>query len=289
MDLYSKESYDEILIYNMGLRRWIHRALEEDMGRGDITSAYVVPKTKQIVAKLVSGDEGVLSGLTVYRMVYDELGVALKWNIYRRDGSRLEKGDIICEFTGSALGVLVGERVSLNIVQQMSGISTYTDRLAQKIAHTKARVVDTRKTVPFMRMLSKYAVRVGGGVNHRFGLDDAVLIKDNHIAAAGGIEQAVSRVKKYAPYTAKIEVETSCPSEVKEALNCGVDIIMLDNMDADMMKKMVELIDGRVLVEASGDINEYNILEAAESGVDFISVGALTHSHKALNIRLKIE
>ncbi|NLK00421.1 MAG: carboxylating nicotinate-nucleotide diphosphorylase [Clostridia bacterium] len=271
------------------LRKWIQGVLDEDIGRGDITSAYIVQKAHRASASLISRGRGILSGINVFKMVYEELGVSLKWDFFHSDGDRLGEGDKICKFEGPALGIVVGERTALNILQQMSGIATYTDVLVQKISHTKARVVDTRKTIPGMRILSKYAVRTGGGVNHRFGLDDSVLIKDNHIAAAGGIREAVDRIRKLAPFTVGVEVEASCPREVQEALECKVDIIMLDNMEIDLMREMVQLIGNNALIEASGDINEHNITAVAETGVDFISVGALTHSCKAFNISLVLE
>jgi nicotinate-nucleotide pyrophosphorylase (carboxylating) len=204
-----------------------------------------------------------------------------------KDGDAIDKGSIIATIAGPSKSILSAERVALNLIQRMSGISTATATLVAQVSSTKTKIADTRKTTPGLRMLEKYAVRIGGGSNHRYNLADGVLIKDNHISAAGGITNAVTAARAYIPHTVKIEVETESLEQVQEALDCGADIIMLDNMDNATMKKAVELIGGRALTEASGNMGELDLLEVAKTGVDIISIGALTHTVKAMDISLR--
>jgi nicotinate-nucleotide pyrophosphorylase (carboxylating) len=231
----------------------------------------------------------VVCGIDVVRQVFAAVDRSVVFTPACSDGVSVVAGDIIARFTGDAVLLLQGERVALNLMQRMSGVATLTARFVKAVAGTKARIVDTRKTTPGLRVLEKYAVRVGGGINHRTGLYDGVLLKENHIAAAGGITAAVSRVRSYIPHTLKIEIETETLAEVGEALTAGADIIMLDNMSNEMMRAAVELIAGRALTEASGGVNLATVAGIAATGVDIISVGALTHSAPAMDISMLLE
>lgn len=273
----------------IGLDRIIENALLEDIHTGDITTLAVVPESRKIRAKLVAKEPMILCGNNVASRVFHFLDQAICYNSRYQDGSHLESGEIIAEISGEAALLLQGERVALNLLQRMCGIATLTSRFVEAVRGTKARVVDTRKTTPGLRQLEKYSVRVGGGSNHRTGLYDGVLIKENHIAAAGGISVAIQRARANIPHTLKIEIETETLMQVEEALNSGADIIMLDNMDNATMKKAVEMIDGSALVEASGGVNLETIRNIAETGVDLISVGALTHSARAMDISMLME
>ncbi len=273
----------------IGLDRIIENALLEDIHTGDITTLAVVPESRKIRAKLVAKEPMILCGNNVASRVFHFLDQAICYNSRYQDGSHLESGEIIAEISGEAALLLQGERVALNLLQRMCGIATLTSRFVEAVRGTKARVVDTRKTTPGLRQLEKYSVRVGGGSNHRTGLYDGVLIKENHIAAAGGISVAIQRARANIPHTLKIEIETETLLQVEEALNSGADIIMLDNMDNATMKKAVEMIDGSALVEASGGVNLETIRNIAETGVDLISVGALTHSARAMDISMLME
>jgi nicotinate-nucleotide pyrophosphorylase (carboxylating) len=268
------------------LDRIIRNALREDIHTGDITTMAVIPKPRSATARLLAKEDLVLAGVDVAARVFTMLDPATVVAFNYRDGSRCVKGDVLAEISGNAAVILQGERVSLNLLQRMSGIATQTAVYVAAVAGTRARIVDTRKTTPGLRVLEKYAVTVGGGSNHRAGLYDAVLIKENHITAAGGITAAVAGARSFIPHTMKIEVETETLAEVAEALASGVDIIMLDNMDAATMREAVVLINGRALVEASGGINLATVRTVAETGVDLISVGALTHSVRAMDISL---
>lgn len=271
-----------------GLDSFILDALREDIGTGDITTISCVPENAVSKARLVAKQSGVLCGSFVMQRVYDLLGgdVKLQWSV--GEGDSINKGDVLATVEGPSRLILTGERVALNIMQHLSGVATQTSIAVDKIKGTHAKIVDTRKTTPGMRELEKYAVRTGGGSNHRFGLSDGVLIKDNHIRAAGGIEAAVNAAKALAPHTLKIEVEAETLEQVKEALDAGADIIMLDNMDTAMMRQAVSMC-SEVLTEASGNMGERDLLEVAKTGVSFISIGALTHSFKALDISLKFD
>lgn len=270
------------------IKKIIKAALAEDIGTGDITTqATVSPKKKGRAQALAKGDF-VVAGLEVFEAVFKVLDKNIKVKKWIADGSRVRKGDVIAEVAGRLASILQAERVALNLLQRMSGIATLTSRYVEAVRGTKAIILDTRKTVPGLRVLDKMAVRLGGGTNHRAGLYDAVLIKDNHIEAAGGITAAVLAQRKHLKKPMKIEVETKNLREVREALACGVDIIMLDNMTLAAMKKSVEFISGRALTEASGNVNLKRVREIATTGVNMISVGELTHSVRAADISLKV-
>ncbi len=264
----------------------IQRGLNEDMPFGDITTSSIIPKDSTCTASLYVKEDGIICGLPVFERVFTLIG-DVKCNLFKKDGDKVSKGEKIGEVKGNTQKVLMGERIGLNLLQRMSGIATTTYRYAKEIEHTKAKVVDTRKITPLYRHIDKYSVLCGGGANHRYSLSDSILIKDNHIDAAGSISNAVALAKKNASFTTKVEVETETKEEVLEAINSKADIIMLDNMSPAMAKEMVSLIDGRAIVECSGNITIENIKDYAETGTDYISVGALTHSFKVLDISLK--
>lgn len=266
------------------LRSW----LEEDIGSGDITTNAIVSPEMEATGIIHAKDTGVLAGLSVARRVFELLEPEIAFQEKLADGAALAPGTVIAEVHGSARAVLTGERLALNLLQHMSGVATRTAKLAAIAAPYGAKLVDTRKTTPGMRLLDKYAVRVGGGSNHRLGLYDAMLIKDNHIQVAGGISAALARAKAYASHMTKIEIEVEDLAGVREALAGGADVIMLDNMAPEMMREAVGIIDHRAVVEASGGIDETTLAAAAAAGVDVISVGALTHSVKALDISMDI-
>ncbi len=266
----------------------IKRALQEDIGYRDLTTDSIVPPDQRSRGVIIAKQEGVIAGIEVARRTFHLLDPGVDFQNLVEDGDVVKPKDIVARLEGPTCAILQGERVALNFLQRMSGIATYTRRLCQAISGYKARVVDTRKTTPGLRVLEKYAVRVGGGANHRFGLYDGVIIKDNHIIAAGGIKRAVQAVRGKVPHTVRIEVEVQDLEMLAEALDAGADVIMLDNMDIETMKKAVELVAGRVPLEASGGVNEQNIRQVAATGVDYISVGALTHSVKALDISLDL-
>ena len=272
-----------------GIDRIIENALAEDIHTGDITTLAVVRGGHAANAILKAKEEMVLAGIDVAARVFRLLDDRIVFTPAFADGDRLAPGDIIARITGDAALLLQGERVALNLLQRMCGIATVTARYVEAVRGTRSRVVDTRKTTPGLRILEKYAVRVGGGTNHRTGLYDGVLIKENHITAAGGLTEAVRRAKSYIPHTMKVEVETETLAQVAEALAAGADIIMLDNMDSSAMREAVALIAGRALVEASGGVNLESIRGIAETGVDIISVGALTHSARAMDISMLME
>jgi len=272
-----------------GIDRIIDLALAEDIHTGDITTLSVLPKPRIMRARLIAKEPMVLAGIAVAERVFARLDANISFRANFSDGQRLRVGDIIAGIEGDAAALLQGERVSLNLLQRMCGIATQTAAYVQEIEGTGARVVDTRKTTPGLRVLEKYAVRVGGGTNHRTGLYDGVLIKENHIAAAGGILEAVRSARAYIPHTLKIEVETETLDQVALALEAGADIIMLDNMGLDEMTRAVNLIAKRALVEASGGVNLQSIRGIAQTGVDIISVGALTHSVRATDISMLME
>lgn len=271
------------------LRNMIERFLCEDIGAGDLTTNSIVQADAVSHGYVISRESGVVAGLPLAKMVFQILDPGIEFRALARDGDKIDRGMVLAEISGNARAILTGERLALNLLQHLSGIATRTARLVELAAGKKSRIVDTRKTTPGLRIIEKYAVRVGGGYNHRFGLFDAVLIKDNHIKIAGGITQAVEAARRGSPHTARIEVEVEDLAGVNEALAAGADIIMLDNMTAERMREAVDLIAGRALVEASGGISEENVRAAAEAGVDLISVGALTHSVKSLDISLDIK
>ncbi|OQY24775.1 MAG: nicotinate-nucleotide diphosphorylase (carboxylating) [Desulfobacteraceae bacterium 4572_35.2] len=266
--------------------RIIQMALQEDIGSGDITTLSTVPKGTPAQAELVAKEDFCLSGIEVAQRVFTLLDTSVAFDALREDGSLVKRGEVIAWIKGDAHTLLQGERVALNLLQRMSGIATHTAAFVAAVADTEAIVVDTRKTMPGLRVLDKYSVRMGGGQNHRTSLYDGVLIKENHITAAGGIAAAVAGAKKRAPHTLKIEVEAENMADVREALDAGADIIMLDNMDLATMREAVELIDGRAIAEASGGVNLETVTDIAETGVNLISVGALTHSSPAVDISM---
>jgi nicotinate-nucleotide pyrophosphorylase (carboxylating) len=267
----------------------VERALREDLGFGDITTDRIVPADRSARGLIQCKDNGVLAGIEVARRVFQHLDPQVTFIAFKRDGQALRPGDLIAEISGSARAILSGERVALNFLQRLSGIATQTHRYAEKIKDYAAVIVDTRKTTPGLRVLEKYAVRMGGGNNHRFGLYDAVLIKDNHIKIAGGIKEAVERVRGQIPHTMKIEVEVESLAQLEEALAAKAEIILLDNMSPELLRQAVALTGGRALLEASGGVTEATVTEIAAAGVDLISVGALTHSVKALDLSLDID
>lgn len=270
------------------LRKIILAALAEDMPYGDITTDMLINPALQTKAYLLAREEGVIAGMDVAAAVFRAIDDNIVMTYAVHDGQSVKQDDVIAEISGSSASVLKGERTALNFLQRLSGIATITGRYCRETAGLPVRIADTRKTTPGLRMLEKYAVRVGGGSNHRFSLSDGILIKDNHIKAAGGVASAVSEARRKAPHTLKIEVETETLEQVLEALDGGADIIMLDNMDVETMKKAVVLVNGRAMTEASGRVRIENVKEIAMTGVDIISVGALTHSAKSLDISLEI-
>jgi nicotinate-nucleotide pyrophosphorylase (carboxylating) len=269
--------------------KFLLSAIQEDLGTGDITTNSVIPIEARANGKYIAKEDGILCGIGFAERVYSLLGSDYIFIKHKKDGDKVTKGEIIAEVSGLASLLLSGERIGLNIMQRLSGVATRTREAVDAVSGTNAKITDTRKTTPGMRVLEKYAVKIGGGVNHRFSLADGILIKDNHIIAAGSITAAVNCARASAPHTLKIEVETEELEQVKEALDAGADIIMLDNMTNDMMKDAVELIGGRAITEASGNMGEKTLKDVAACGVDHISIGALTHSVKALDISLKFK
>jgi nicotinate-nucleotide pyrophosphorylase (carboxylating) len=267
----------------------IDLALQEDVGPGDITTENIVPSEIRRKASMVAKADGVVAGLPVARMVFLKLDPTLVWNELVHDGDRVKKGDVLVRFEGTYRALLTGERTALNFLQRLSGIATMSARYADAVKDFQTVILDTRKTLPGFNKLDKYAVKAGGASNHRHGLHDMAMIKDNHIEVAGGITAAVQAVRSRIEPGIKIEVETTNLAQVQEALDAGADIIMLDNMDNETMRKSVELIAGRCKVEASGNITIERLREVAATGVDFISIGALTHSVNALDISQRIE
>lgn len=267
----------------------IEFALNEDIGTGDITTSLIIPSDLQTRATMVAKSTGVIAGLEVAEYIFRKLSPLITWKPYVKDGDQVTNGDLILEISGSYRALLTGERLALNFMQRMSGIATMTARYVDAIADYPAKILDTRKTVPGLRLLDKYAVLMGGGTNHRIGLYDMVLIKDNHIKVAGGITRAVSQIKQGLAPGIRIEVETTNPEEVREALDAGVDIIMLDNMTNETMAQCVKIIHGRAKVEASGNMTLERLRQVAATGVDYISIGALTHSVTAFDISMNIE
>jgi len=269
--------------------RIISTALDEDIHTGDITTQALQLVPRRVSAFLKAKEEMVVCGLQVAERLFKALDPDVVFSSEYSDGDRVSSGTILATFTGDAALLLQGERVALNLMQRMSGVATLTSQYVHAVKGTKARIVDTRKTTPGLRVLEKYAVRVGGGINHRTGLYDGVLIKENHIVAAGGIGEAIRRARSYISHTLKIEIETESLEDVREALAAGADIIMLDNMDINTMIDAVKIIAGRSLVEASGGVNLSSVRAIAETGVDIISVGALTHSAPSMDISMLLE
>lgn len=267
----------------------IKRALAEDIGAGDLTTNSTIPDDLKGTGVIHAKATGVLAGVEVAKRTFQVLDPDLQFEIQKRDGDRLVPGTVIARISGRVKPILTGERVALNFLQHLSGIATRTARCVELVEHMGVRIVDTRKTVPGLRYLAKEAVRAGGGYNHRLGLGDGVLIKDNHIKAAGGIAAAVAACRRNIPHTIKIEVEVESLSQVKEAVDAGADILLLDNMSPAMMREAVAIVAGRALLEASGTVTDANLVEVAKTGVDLISIGALTHSVTALDISLDLD
>ena len=262
-------------------------AIEEDVEKGDVTTNSLVPESTLAVAEMTAKADGVISGIYIARMVFERFDKNIRWLPSTTEGGRVKKGDSIVRIEGSYRALLTGERTALNILQRMSGIATATSNYVKELEGSATQLLDTRKTAPGMRILDKIAVRAGGGTNHRMGLYDLALIKDNHIKVAGGITEAVKEVRAYAPGI-KVEVEVTTLEETKEAVTAGADIIMLDNMSNEMMEAAVKLIDGRAKTEASGNMTIGRLKGVAATGVDYISVGALTHSVTAQDINMNI-
>lgn len=274
-------------LFGQMLDRIILNALEEDVGTGDITTESTIPEDRVAHGLYKAKESGILCGIGVAKRVFELIDPTIEFTALKKDGDPIEKGEIIAEVRGKATNVLTGERTGLNLMQRMSGIATRTAEAVKQVEGTNAKICDTRKTTPGLRVIEKYAVKVGGGTNHRFNLADGILIKDNHIVAAGSITAAVRAARENAPHTLKIEVEVETFEELNEALEAGADIIMLDNMSCEDMKKAVGIVAGRAITEASGNMGDRNLAEVAACGVDLISIGALTHSVRALDISLK--
>ncbi|MDY6351888.1 MAG: carboxylating nicotinate-nucleotide diphosphorylase [Lachnospiraceae bacterium] len=266
---------------------YILSALREDVTSEDVTTNAIMPKSTPGQVDLIAKEDGILCGLDVFKRVFTLLDFTTEFEVFVKDGEKIRSGQKIAEVLGDIRTLLIGERTALNYLQRMSGIATMTRRMVDLLEGSKTRLLDTRKTTPNMRLFEKYAVKVGGATNHRYNLTDGVLIKDNHIGAAGSISRAVKLARDYAPFVRKIEVETESIDQVQEALDAGADIIMLDNMDHETMKQAIALIDGRALTEISGNVSCENVDMIKDLGADFVSSGALTHSAPILDLSLK--
>ena len=265
----------------------IRMALQEDITSEDVSTNAVMRSAVKGTVDLIAKEDGIIAGLDVYARVFQIMDEKTEISFNFKDGDAVKKGDLLGTVTGDIRVLLSGERVALNYLQRMSGIATYTKQVSKLLEGSKVTLLDTRKTTPNCRVFEKYAVRIGGGCNHRYNLSDGVLLKDNHIGAAGSVAKAVAMAKEYAPFVRKIEIEVETMEQVKEAVEAGADIIMLDNMTPEMMKEAVELIAGRAQTECSGNITKENIAKILETGVDFVSSGALTHSAPILDISMK--
>jgi nicotinate-nucleotide pyrophosphorylase (carboxylating) len=267
--------------------KYIKMALEEDINSEDVSTNAVMPDYKKGQVELLCKEDGVIAGLKIFERVFTMLGEDTKVDFKVNDGDEVKKGQLLAIVTGDVRVLLSGERTALNYLQRLSGIATYTRNVSKLLEGTKTKLLDTRKTTPGMRIFEKYAVRIGGGHNHRYNLSDGVLLKDNHIDAAGGVRQAIEAARDYAPFVRKIEVETESLDMVREAVEAGADIIMLDNMTPEVMAEAIRIIDGRAETECSGNITKENIATITSLGVDYVSSGALTHSAPILDISLK--
>ena len=267
--------------------KYIRMALEEDINNEDVSTNAVMPGYKKGEVKLICKEDGIIAGLGVFERVFTILDPETKVECTVKDGDSVKKGDVLAVVTGDVRVLLSGERTALNYLQRLSGIATYTHNVVKLLEGSSTKLLDTRKTIPGMRVFEKYAVRVGGGCNHRYNLSDGVLLKDNHIDAAGGVRQAVEAAKAYAPFVRRIEVEVENLEMVKEAVEAGADIIMLDNMTPDMMAEAIHIINGRAETECSGNITKENIKTITSLGIDYVSSGALTHSAPILDVSLK--
>lgn len=271
------------------LRELAEAFLNEDIGHGDVTTEAVVDPAARGVARIEAREPFVVAGLDIARACFELLDGSVTWQPVAPDGARVAPGDVLARIEGSLGPILTAERTALNLLQRLSAVATLTSRFVEAIAGTRAQIIDTRKTTPGMRLLEKAAVRVGGGGNHRFGLDDGILIKDNHVRAAGGVSEAVKRARNAAPHGLVVEVEVTTLEELDEALNAGAQAILLDNMDPAMVRRAVERVDGAAVLEASGGMDLSNVRAYAETGVDLISIGALTHSAGSVDISLEVE
>ena len=265
----------------------IMQALAEDITSEDITTNSVMREAQMGEVQLICKQDGIIAGLQVFRRTFELLDSEVSFEFFCQDGDQVKKGQLMAVVTGDIRTLLSGERVALNYLQRMSGIATYTNSIAVLLKGSKTKLLDTRKTTPNMRIFEKYAVKVGGGCNHRYNLSDGILLKDNHIGAAGSVTKAIQMAKEYAPFVRKIEIEVENLDMVREAVEAGADIIMLDNMTPEMMKEAVQIIDGRAQTECSGNVTRENVERLLDIGVDFISSGALTHSAPILDISLK--
>lgn len=265
----------------------IKLALREDISSEDVTTNAVMRSYRKGEVQLICKQDGIIAGLEVFKRVFELLDDAAKVEFYAKDGDEVKNGQLLGTITGDIRVLLSGERTALNYLQRMSGIATYTNSIAKLLKGSKTKLLDTRKTTPNMRIFEKYAVKVGGGHNHRYNLSDGILLKDNHIGAAGGVKEAIAMAKEYAPFVRKIEVETENLDMVREAVEAGADIIMLDNMTPEQMKEAIKIIDGRAETECSGNVTRENVEQVVNIGVDYISSGALTHSAPILDLSLK--
>ncbi len=278
--------YDQVTL-KLNVDPLILSALKEDITSEDVSTNSVMPHPQQGEVDLICKEDGIICGLQVFERVFTLLDENTKVEFFVKDGDEVKKGELLAKVHGDIRTLLCGERTALNYLQRMSGIATYTHSVAALLKGTKTKLLDTRKTTPNNRIFEKYSVRVGGGNNHRYNLSDGVMLKDNHIGAAGGVKKAIAMAKEYAPFVRKIEVEVENLDMVKEAVEAGADIIMLDNMSHELMQEAMKIIDGKAEVEVSGNVTKENIARLTDLGVDFISSGALTHSAPILDISLK--
>lgn len=274
-------------LMNLNVDEIILQALREDITSEDITTNSVMPEYQLGEVELICKQDGVLAGIEIFKRVFELLDCNTVFEMQAKDGDEVHNGQLLGTVRGDIRVLLEGERTALNYLQRMSGIATYTHSIAVLFKGSKTKLLDTRKTTPNMRVFEKYAVKVGGGYNHRFNLSDGILLKDNHIGAAGGVKEAVHMAQEYAPFVRKIEVECENLDMVREAVEAGADIIMLDNMDKETMKKAIEIIDGRAKTECSGNVTKENVANLIDLGVDYVSSGALTHSAPILDLSLK--
>ena len=278
--------YDQVTL-KLNVDPWILSALKEDITSEDVSTNSVMPHPQAVEVDLICKEDGIICGLQVFERVFTLLDEKTTVEFLVQDGAEVHKGQLMAKVHGDIRTLLCGERTALNYLQRMSGIATYTHSVAELLKGTGIKLLDTRKTTPNNRIFEKYAVRIGGGNNHRYNLSDGVLLKDNHIGAAGGVKEAIAAAKEYAPFVRKIEVEVENLDMVKEAVEAGADIIMLDNMDTDALKEAIAYIDGRAEIEVSGNVTKENIARLTGLGVDYVSSGALTHSAPILDISLK--
>ncbi|MBQ3600401.1 MAG: carboxylating nicotinate-nucleotide diphosphorylase [Lachnospiraceae bacterium] len=278
---------DNLTTMKVNVDKWLISALREDITSEDITTNAVMRENKLGEAQLLCKQDGIIAGLEVFARVFVLLDPNAKVELHFKDGDRVKNGELLATVTGDIRAILSGERTALNYLQRMSGIATHTRALVDLLEGSNTKLLDTRKTTPNMRIFEKYAVKVGGGYNHRYNLSDGILIKDNHIGAAGGVKEAIALAKEYAPFVRKIEVEVENLEMLQEALEAGADIIMLDNMDTETMKKAVSIVDGRAETECSGNVTKERVKDIISTGVDYVSCGALTHSSAILDVSLK--